>query len=65
MDRLARLSYRDIPTACEAAIKDAIIHDRQQLTQGDLVKAIEERQLFQKKVGTKDRSGISPSPEPI
>lgn len=43
------LSYGDITRACEAAIKDAIIHDRQQLTQGDLVKAIEERQRFQKK----------------
>ncbi|MGH8660117.1 MAG: AAA family ATPase [Gammaproteobacteria bacterium] len=43
------LSYGDITRACEAAIKDAVIHDRQQLTQGDLVKAIEERQRFQKK----------------
>jgi AAA+ superfamily predicted ATPase len=44
------LSYGDIARACEAAIKEAIIHDNAHLTQSDLIRAIEERKRFQQKL---------------
>jgi SpoVK/Ycf46/Vps4 family AAA+-type ATPase len=42
------LSYGDITKACEDAIKDSIIHDREKVTQADLSRAISERQAVQK-----------------
>jgi SpoVK/Ycf46/Vps4 family AAA+-type ATPase len=40
------LSYGDITRACEDAIKDAIIHDREALTTADVLKTIRERQAI-------------------
>lgn len=44
------LSYGDIARACEAAIKEAIIHDATHLTHTDIVKALNERRGFQQKL---------------
>jgi SpoVK/Ycf46/Vps4 family AAA+-type ATPase len=41
------LSCGDITKACEDAIKDAIIHDREKVTHADLLRAIKERQAIQ------------------
>lgn len=45
----AGLSYGDLTHACEDAIKDAIIHNREKVTQADLIRAIEERKSLHKK----------------
>lgn len=37
------LSFADIARACEDAIKDAIVHDRHQITHADLMSAIRDR----------------------
>lgn len=39
----AGLSYADITRACEDAIKDAIIHDRQKVSTNDVLKSLSER----------------------
>ena len=41
------LSYGDLTRACEDAIKDVIIHDRDRVTQADLSRALEERKHLQ------------------
>lgn len=43
------LSYADITRACEDAIKDVIIHDREVLTTQDVHIALKERQAIQKR----------------
>lgn len=43
------LSYADITKACEDAIKDAIIHDREGVSTEDLLKPLQERQSIRKK----------------
>lgn len=43
------LSYGDITKACEDAIKDAIIHNREKVGQNDLLRAIKDRQAIQQK----------------
>jgi AAA+ superfamily predicted ATPase len=43
------LSYADITKACEDAIKDAIIHDREEVSTEDLLKPLQERQSIRKK----------------
>lgn len=43
------LSYGDITRACEDAIKDAIIHNREVVSQADLMNAIKERRLVRQK----------------
>lgn len=43
------LSYGDITKACEDAIKDSIIHDREKVTQAALLRAISERQAVQQR----------------
>jgi len=43
------LSYGDITRACEDSIKDAIIHDKDLITQVDLKKSIQERQAVRRK----------------
>jgi len=45
-DNASGLSYADLTRACEDAIKDAIIHDRETLTQADLTRSIKERKSF-------------------
>jgi len=42
-DQAVGLSFGDLTRACEDAIKDVIIHDREKLVQADLISAIEER----------------------
>ncbi len=42
-DQATGLSFGDLTRACEDAIKDVIIHDRDKVTQADLIRAIEER----------------------
>jgi SpoVK/Ycf46/Vps4 family AAA+-type ATPase len=39
------LSFADIARACEDAIKDAIVHDRHQVTHSDLMSAIRDRKF--------------------
>jgi len=39
----AGLSYADITRACEDAIKDAVIHDRQKVATNDILKTLSER----------------------
>jgi SpoVK/Ycf46/Vps4 family AAA+-type ATPase len=39
----AGLSYADITRACEDAIKDAVIHDRQKVSTSDVLKSLSER----------------------
>lgn len=39
----AGLSYADITRACEDAIKDAVIHDRQKVSTNDILKMLSER----------------------
>lgn len=41
-----KLSYADICRACEDAIKDMIIHDRDKLSNNDLIKPLSERKLI-------------------
>lgn len=52
-DKLAEkaegLSYADITKACEDAIKDAIIHDREEVSTDDLLIPFQERQSIRKK----------------
>lgn len=43
------LSYGDITRACEDAIKDAIIHDKERVSHADLKRSIEERQAVRRK----------------
>ncbi|MGE4345617.1 MAG: AAA family ATPase [Geoalkalibacter sp.] len=43
------LSYADITRACEDAIKDAIIHDREEVSTEDILKPLQERQAICKK----------------
>lgn len=43
------LSYGDISRACEDAIKDAIIHNRELVSHSDLMNAIKERRLVRQK----------------
>lgn len=43
------LSYGDITRACEDTIKDAIIHDKDSITQIDIIKSIKERQSVRRK----------------
>lgn len=43
------LSYGDITRACEDTIKDAIIHDKDNVTQVDIIKSIQERQSVRRK----------------
>ncbi len=43
------LSYGDITQACENAIKDAVIHNRERVTGADLTAAIEERQSIRQR----------------
>lgn len=43
------LSYADITKACEDAIKDAIIHDREDVSTEDLLTPLQERQSIRKK----------------
>lgn len=43
------LSYADLTKACEDAIKDAIIHDREDISTVDLLKTLQERQSIRKK----------------
>lgn len=40
------LSHADITRAAEEAIKDALIHDREQITEDDLHRTLEERRTF-------------------
>ena len=39
----AGLSYADITRACEDAIKDSVIHDRQKVSTNDVLKSLSER----------------------
>lgn len=48
-DAAIGLSYADITRACEEAIKDAIIHDREKLTDEDILKPISERKAIRNK----------------
>jgi SpoVK/Ycf46/Vps4 family AAA+-type ATPase len=41
-----KLSYADICRACEDAVKDMIIHDRDKLSNNDLIKPLSERKLI-------------------
>ncbi|OGP64756.1 MAG: hypothetical protein A2169_15245 [Deltaproteobacteria bacterium RBG_13_47_9] len=43
------LSYADITRACEDAMKDVIIHDRNEIKTTDVLKALSERQMAQGK----------------
>lgn len=43
------LSYGDITRACEDAIKDAIIHNKEAVTHSDIMYSIKERQLVRQK----------------
>jgi len=43
------LSYGDLTRACEDAIKDAIIRDKDKVTQTDLIQSIKERQAVRRK----------------
>lgn len=43
------LSYGDIVRSCEEAIKDAIIHDRDEVTTSDILKPIKERRTIPRK----------------
>lgn len=43
------LSYGDITRACEDAIKDAIIHNKEAVTHSDLIHSIKERRLIRQK----------------
>lgn len=43
------LSYADITRSCEDAIKDAIIHDREEVSMEDILKTLQERQFIHKK----------------
>jgi len=45
----AGLSYGDLTRVCENAIKDTIIHNRDKVTQADLIRAIEERKSLHQK----------------
>lgn len=46
------LSYGDITRACEDAIKDAIIHNKEVVSQVDLINAIKERRLVRYKAAS-------------
>lgn len=48
-ERAEGLSYADITKACEDAIKDAIIHDREEVSMEDLLKPLQERQSIRRK----------------
>ena len=43
------LSYADITKACEDAIKDAIIHDREKVSTEDILRPLQERQSIRRK----------------
>lgn len=43
------LSYGDITRACEDAIKDAIIHNKEAVTHSDLIHSIKERRMVRQK----------------
>ena len=43
------LSYADITRACEDAMKDVIIHDRDEIRTMDVLKSLSERQMAQGK----------------
>jgi|GEM_PF-4976415 len=43
------LAVADITKACEDAIKDAIIRDREEVSPEDLLKPLQERQSIRKK----------------
>jgi SpoVK/Ycf46/Vps4 family AAA+-type ATPase len=48
-DSAAGLSYADITRACEDAIKDAVIHDRQKVSTNDVLKMLSERKSIHAK----------------
>lgn len=48
-DSASGLSYADITRACEEAIKEAIIHDRQKVATGDVLKNLSERKAIRSK----------------
>ncbi|MFA7402402.1 MAG: AAA family ATPase [Pelobacteraceae bacterium] len=48
-DSAAGLSYADITRACEEAIKEAIIHDRQKVVTDDILKNLSERKAIRSK----------------
>jgi SpoVK/Ycf46/Vps4 family AAA+-type ATPase len=48
-DAASGLSYADITRACEAAIKEAIIHDRQKVATSDILKNLTERKAIRSK----------------
>ncbi|BEH09876.1 MULTISPECIES: AAA family ATPase [Geobacter] len=48
-DAATGLSYADITRACEEAIKEAIIHDRQKVATGDVLKNLSERKSIRSK----------------
>ncbi|KAB0664016.1 ATP-binding protein [Oryzomonas japonica] len=48
-DTALGLSYADITRACEEAIKEAIIHDRQKVVTGDILKNLSERKAIRPK----------------
>lgn len=48
-DAAIGLSYADITRACEEAIKEAIIHDRQKVATGDVLKNLSERKSIRSK----------------
>ncbi|MBL3600970.1 MAG: ATP-binding protein [gamma proteobacterium endosymbiont of Lamellibrachia anaximandri] len=43
------LSYGELTTACEDAIKDVIIHSREKITQADLIRSLKDRHTLQYK----------------
>ncbi|WP_429886288.1 AAA family ATPase [Geoalkalibacter halelectricus] len=49
VEKAEGLSYADITKACEDAIKDAIIHDRDEVATDDLLKPLQERQSIRRK----------------
>jgi SpoVK/Ycf46/Vps4 family AAA+-type ATPase len=49
VEKAEGLSYADITKACEDAIKDAIIHDREAVSTEDLLQPLQERQSIRRK----------------
>jgi AAA+ superfamily predicted ATPase len=48
-DAAATLSYADLTRAAQEAIKDAIIHDRDSVSENDLLQSFEDRRSMQKR----------------
>ncbi|MBA7705943.1 ATP-dependent zinc metalloprotease FtsH [subsurface metagenome] len=58
-DAASNISHADITRACDDAIKDMIIHDRNGITQKDILQMITERKILDTKHYNQNKQGLT------